>query len=98
MTIRTGMCVVAVAGLLAVSLTMIGCASTPSPEGGHSAGAHPGATFANTRCPMMGSDKVSHKHTREFKGDKVAFCCPGCPEKWDKLPEAEKTAKLAKAK
>jgi len=31
-------------------------------------------------------------------GQKVAFCCAGCPSMWDKLPNALKQAKLAKAK
>jgi hypothetical protein len=32
--------------------------------------------------------------TREFKGQKVGFCCGGCPGTWDKLSDAEKEAKF----
>lgn len=57
--------------------------------------------FANTRCPIMGSpinpDKVSKDLIRDYKGQKVAFCCQGCPQQWDKLSDTQKAAKLAKA-
>ena len=59
------------------------------------------AKFANVRCPIMGSpinpDKVPANLTREYKGQKVAFCCGGCPPAWDKLSDAEKDAKLKAA-
>jgi hypothetical protein len=32
--------------------------------------------------------------TREFKGQKVAFCCGGCPAAWDKLTDEQRRAKL----
>ena len=58
--------------------------------------------FANVTCPIMGTpinpDKVTKNLTREYKGQKVAFCCGGCPIAWDKLSDAEKDAKLTKAK
>lgn len=57
--------------------------------------------FANDRCPIMGStinpDKVSKDLIRDYKGQKVAFCCQGCPAQWDKLSDSQKAAKLAKA-
>ncbi len=57
--------------------------------------------FVNTICPIMGSKidpaKVTDALTRDFHGQKVAFCCPMCPPKWDKLSDAEKQAKLTKA-
>lgn len=60
------------------------------------------AKFVNNRCPMMGSpiipSKVTEKLTRVYKGQQVAFCCAGCPSKWDKLTDAEKETKLAKSK
>ena len=56
--------------------------------------------FANDRCPIMGSpiksDKVGKNLIRDHKGQKVAFCCAGCPAQWDKLTDAGKDAKLAK--
>ena len=58
--------------------------------------------FANTHCPLMGNeidlDKVTPELTREFNGQKVAFCCAGCPAHWDKLSADEKATKLAQAK
>lgn len=54
--------------------------------------------FANVRCPIMNTaldlDKVPAELTRTWKGEKVAFCCAGCPAAWDKLSDAEKDAKL----
>ncbi len=58
--------------------------------------------FANVRCPIMGSpinpEKVANDLIREYKGQKVAFCCGGCPAAWEKLTYAEKNAKLSKVK
>jgi hypothetical protein len=57
--------------------------------------------FANNRCPIMGSPinpaKVTKNLIRDYKGQKVAFCCAGCPAAWDKFTDAQKQAKLAKA-
>ena len=72
----------------------------------HVAAAHkllpePGRKFANVRCPMMGSRidpaKVTAELTRPHKGSQVAFCCGGCPAAWEKLPDAQKDAKLRAA-
>ena len=55
----------------------------------------------NKTCPMMGTKidpaNVPDNLYREFKGQGVAFCCGGCPDAWDKLPDEEKQAKLDKA-
>jgi len=32
---------------------------------------------------------------REFQGQKVAFCCGGCPAAWDRLSDSEKQQKLS---
>lgn len=57
--------------------------------------------FANALCPIMGSpitpDKVSSDLIRDYKGQKVAFCCAGCPAKWDGLTDTQKAARLAEA-
>jgi hypothetical protein len=57
--------------------------------------------FVNTHCPIMGSqimpDDVTPNLIREYKGQKVAFCCGGCPGQWDKLSDKEKEAKLKDA-
>ncbi len=58
--------------------------------------------FANVRCPIMNSpinpDKVTKDLIRDYKGEKIAFCCAGCPAAWDKFSDAAKAAKLAKVK
>ena len=58
--------------------------------------------FVNSKCPIWGTriepDKVTEDLIREYKGQKVAFCCKDCPSLWDKLSDAEKDAKLSKAK
>jgi DNA repair exonuclease SbcCD ATPase subunit len=60
-----------------------------------------GPRFANTTCPIMGSpidpDKVPENLTRTYQGQKVAFCCGGCPGAWDKLTDAQQDAKLNQA-
>jgi hypothetical protein len=65
-------------------------------------GKHVKPQFVNNRCPIMGSPinpaKVTKNLVRNYMGQKVAFCCAGCPSMWDKLPNAQKQAKLAKAK
>lgn len=54
--------------------------------------------IVNVRCPIMGSkvnpDKISSKLIREFEGQKVGFCCGGCPAAWDKLSDAARDEKL----
>ncbi len=59
-------------------------------------------TYANTKCPIMGSvikpEKVTTALTKDFKGSKVALCCAACPAKWDKLSDEDKATKLADAK
>ncbi len=65
-------------------------------------GKHVEPKFANARCPIMGSsinpEKVAKNLIRDYKGQKIAFCCGGCPIQWDKLIDADKDAKLAKVK
>ena len=56
----------------------------------------------NAKCPIMGNPidpaTVPVNLVKEFEGQKIGFCCAGCPEAWDKLSDAEKTAKLAASK
>ena len=60
-----------------------------------------GKKFANAKCPIMGSkinpDNVTANLVREYKGKKIAFCCDGCPQQWDKLSDEQKEAKLKAA-
>ena len=64
-------------------------------------GKHVRPQFANNLCPIMGApinaEKVTKNLIRDYKGQKVAFCCAGCPTTWDKFTAAQKQAKLAKA-
>lgn len=60
-------------------------------------------TYANTKCPIMlanviNPEKVTDKLATDFKGEKVAFCCAACPDKWDALSDEEKATKLAASK
>ncbi|MHC4243916.1 MAG: hypothetical protein ACYSU4_16045 [Planctomycetota bacterium] len=65
-------------------------------------GKHVKPQFVNNRCPIMDSPinpaKVTKNLVRDYMGQKVAFCCAGCPSMWDKLINAQKQVKLAKAK
>jgi hypothetical protein len=65
-------------------------------------GQHVKPEFANTVCPIMGSkfdpSKLPASLIRKFNGQKVGFCCAGCPAQWDKLSNAQKQSKLTKAK
>jgi hypothetical protein len=38
--------------------------------------------------------KVPDSLTRDYKGQKVGFCCGACPPAWDKLTPEQKDAKL----
>lgn len=46
----------------------------------------------------LGSNGVTKNLTRDYKGRKIGFCCDGCPEEWDRLANADKDARLTKAK
>jgi len=91
------------AGAACVGLTLLagGCrkeSSTPPAGTSTTQGA---AVFVNSTCPIMGTPidpaKVTPDLVREYKGQKVAFCCGTCPPQWDKLTDADRDAKLAKA-
>lgn len=89
-----------------------GCCGSMASSGGGSQSCHgtdassssgtsqSSAKVVNTRCPIMGSAinpaKVPDSLTREYKGQKIGFCCTGCPAAWDRLSDADKDAKLAK--
>ena len=53
--------------------------------------------FANASCPMRGRP-IKPSLVREFQGQKVGFCCPGCIPAWEKLSEKDKAAKLDAAR
>ena len=98
-----------IAKLLPVALVvvfvagLIGCEKPAEPQRGPGDGAtaQPAEKVAtvNDKCPMMGGKvpkaAVSPALVREFKGQKIGFCCSGCLDPWDILSEIEKAAKLA---
>jgi len=91
--------VTAVSSLAILAILASGCQKKTEEA---APGAAVAATFANAACPMMDANTIDPKKVtpnliRDHKGKKVAFCCRGCPAKWDKLSDAEKDAKLAKA-
>ncbi|MBT3199316.1 MAG: hypothetical protein HN350_05320 [Phycisphaerales bacterium] len=104
MKIVTLLSLVLAAGL---AVGLVGCDKGQDSGGGAGAGdggggaAKPSTTVAtvNNKCPLMGSlfnnAKVAPDLVREFEGKKIGFCCAGCPEKWDKLSDADKVEKLA---
>lgn len=59
----------------------------------------PAVAAVNFRCPIMGKAidraNVPERLTRMYKGQKVGFCCGGCPAAWDALSDADKDKKLA---
>lgn len=62
---------------------------------------HEKVKVVNNHCPVMGSEidskNVPVDLTRDFMGQKVGFCCSGCPGEWDKLSDNEKKEKLEAA-
>ena len=82
----------------AISLADDRAASRPDSRPASKPATQPAGKYVNTRCPIMGGvinpARVTDDLTREYKGQKVAFCCGGCPAEWDKLSPAEKDAKL----
>ena len=54
-----------------------------------------GAT-ANSMCVLNPTEGVSEGVMTDYKGTKVGFCCNGCVGKFNKMSDADKTAKLAK--
>jgi len=102
-----GLAVVAYAAAPVVAACCGGCGGCgdKNKDGAKGPSASDGPTTApadqncvNTKCPIMGGKidpaNVPAKLTRMFKGQKVGFCCGGCPAKWDKLTDEQKEAKL----
>ena len=57
-------------------------------------------TSVNYYCVVMLEDPVDPSVMRDYKGQTVGFCCPGCLKKWDAMTDAQKDAaiKVAVAK
>jgi hypothetical protein len=91
-----------VALLVVFAAGLIGCNEPAPPERGPGATTQPASKVAtvNPKCPMMTDNKINNAAmaahmVREFKGQKVGFCCPPCIPKWEALSDEEKAAKLA---
>lgn len=88
----------ATAAALTAALVLGACASEKSAEA-ECKPAQDGAVHAvavNGQCPVMPQDDASASTTLvDYKGQKVAFCCPGCVPKWNKMTEAQKDQALA---
>ncbi len=54
-------------------------------------------TTVNAYCVIMNEDPVDPELVREYKGQRVGFCCKGCVPKWNAMTDAQKDAALATA-
>jgi YHS domain-containing protein len=45
--------------------------------------------FANRICPVQGGeiDTANAALVVEHEGEKIGFCCPGCPEEFRRTPD-----------
>ena len=88
--------VVAVIGTGLLAAFLVGCAGTEK----EIVVSEPtvASKYVNEYCPIMGGpidpETVTPELSRQYDGKLIAFCCPGCPEQWDKLTDAEKKVKL----
>ena len=75
-----------------------GCRREEGTPSGSTAPATATPKVVNVICPIMGTKidptNVPNSLIREYKGQRVGFCCSLCPPEWDKLTDAEKDAKL----
>ncbi len=55
------------------------------------------AAAVNTNCPIMGKPVTATGGRTEWNGQTIGFCCPKCIDKWEALPEDEKTSHLTEA-
>jgi len=60
-------------------------------------GNRPGIKAVNTTCPIVDADGADEDVTAEWRGKTIAFCCPTCLRKFNRMNDAEKDAVLVKA-
>lgn len=80
----------------ALLFTSLVACSSQSTQQSNLESANAGAV--NARCPIEPEDPVNPGVYTMWKGQKVAFCCPGCIDEWDRKTEDQKAALLEKAK
>lgn len=66
---------------------------TPAPASGN----RPGVKAVNTVCPIVDADGADESVTAVWRGKTIAFCCPTCVRKFDRMSDAERDAVLVKA-
>jgi hypothetical protein len=75
--------------------TPTGTSQTPTPPPADT------VQVVNSICPIMGNpidkDRVPADLAVDFHGQKVGFCCGGCPGQWNALTDAQKQEKLQAA-
>lgn len=62
-----------------------------------STGNRPGIKAVNTTCPIVDADGADENVTADWRGKTIAFCCPTCLRKFNRMNDAEKDAVLVKA-
>lgn len=60
-------------------------------------GNRPGVKAVNTACPIVDADGADENVTADWQGKTIAFCCPTCLRKFNRMNGAEKDAVLVKA-
>lgn len=55
---------------------------------------HEDSAPINARCPIT-NDPVKKKFQRTWRGKTIGFCCSGCLDDWDALPESGRDEKLS---
>ncbi|MBN1436819.1 MAG: hypothetical protein JW936_07070 [Sedimentisphaerales bacterium] len=86
-----------------VFITFTGCDNDEQPQvpaSSSSAGSESESAFINTRCPIMPQhaidpESVTEDRVREYHGQRVAFCCSQCVERWDQITDEEKDELLS---
>lgn len=62
-----------------------------------STGNRPGIKAVNTTCPIVDADGADESVTADWNGKTIAFCCPTCLRKFNRMTATEKDAVLVKA-
>jgi hypothetical protein len=75
-----------------IGVGVMGCSSDKKEEPKAAMG------LMNSKCPLMPDHPIDPNVTADYKGGKVGFCCDGCLPDWNKMTDAQKDERLAKAK